>query len=334
MKGRSMMLKNKEIGNAGRVSLTVLVDNKADLIVESNEHVRYFEEKPLLAEHGFSVLIQLDDLEKKILWDAGVSNDTLAENMRRMKLDARVISKIALSHGHSDHFAGMTTILKAMDLRLEEKEWGKDVSQDDIKQWMAETRIPLVFHPAALRERWWRKQDGNLVGPELPPPVREWEAAGATLVPSEKPYKLAEGCWTTGYIPRRSFEKFGRPSQLLYRNGSEFLPDDLEDDQAIVIHLKDKGLVVLSGCAHSGIVNTVRYAKEFTGIGAVHAVIGGFHLSGASDEDITKTIESIREEKPAYVIPSHCTGFHAMSRFAMEMPEEFIEGVVGATYIL
>lgn len=90
----------------------------------------------------------------------------------------------------------------------------------------------------------------------------------------------------------------------------------------------------MSGCAHSGIVNTVNYAKEFTGVDRVHAIIGGFHLARANDDEITKTIDLIKKEKPIHVIPSHCTGFQAISKFAQEMPNEFIEGVVGTTYIL
>ena len=118
----------------------------------------------------------------------------------------------------------------------------------------------------------------------------------------------------------------------MYRNGSELLPNDIDDDQALVINVKDKGLIVLSGCAHSGIVNTIEHAKAFTGIDTVYAIIGGFHLAPAKDEEISKTIEYIKKEKPTYVIPTHCSGFQAISNFAQEMPDEFIEGVVGATY--
>jgi 7,8-dihydropterin-6-yl-methyl-4-(beta-D-ribofuranosyl)aminobenzene 5'-phosphate synthase len=228
----------------------------------------------------------------------------------------------------------MTTILKEMDISPEAKEWGESVSQEKIEQLITEKQIPIVAHPAAFRERWWRKDDGILVGPFMPPPIREWEAVGAKIIESAKPYKLFDGCWTTGYIPRTSFEKSGRPTQLLYRNGSDFVPDDLDEDQAIVISVKDKGLIVLSGCAHSGIVNTIKYAKEFTGINTVFAILGGFHLARAKDDEIIKTIDYLKKEKPTYVIPSHCTGFQAISRIAQEMPDEFIEGVVGATYIL
>jgi 7,8-dihydropterin-6-yl-methyl-4-(beta-D-ribofuranosyl)aminobenzene 5'-phosphate synthase len=323
----------KEIGYVEKAAITVLVDNKADLIVESNETVKYFQKTPLLAEHGFSALVKLNDSAEDILWDAGVSKETLTENMRRMELDPKSISVIALSHGHSDHYAGMTTILKQMGLSPESKEWGERISQTDVEKHLSKKKVPIVAHPAAFRERWWRKDDGTLEGPFLPPPRQEWEAAGAEIVPASEPYELSPGCWTTGYIPRKSYERSGRPTRSLYRNGAELIADDLEEDQAIVINIKDKGLVVLSGCAHSGIVNTINHAKEFTGIDTIYAIIGGFHLARATEEEIKKTIDLIRKEKPTYIVPSHCTGFDAISKFSDIMPDQFIEGVVGTTYL-
>jgi len=327
------MNNSEEFGSVDQASLTVLVDNKADLIVKSTARVKYFTEGPLLAEHGFSVLIQLDDQERKILWDAGVSRIALLENMRRMKLEKTPISKIALSHGHVDHYASMTEVLIGLDLLPKDKEWGSSVNQKEIENWLTGSRIPIIAHPAAFRERWRVKEDGTMVGPFLPPPQGEWQAAGAEIVLSEGPYQLAPGCWTTGYVPRNSFEESGRSDKLRYRKGPDFILDDLEEDQAIVINIKSKGLVVLSGCAHSGIVNTIEYAREFSGVDTVHAVIGGLHLARASEDEIDQTVEYIQSIKPQLVVPGHCTGFKAISRFAREMPDQFIEGVVGATYM-
>ncbi|MCK4897420.1 MAG: MBL fold metallo-hydrolase [Anaerolineales bacterium] len=323
-----------KMGSVKYASLTVMVDNKADLIVDSTDQVKYFTDKPLLAEHGFSVLIQLEDLERKILWDAGSSKVALKENMRRMKLDSASIAKIALSHGHPDHYAAMTELIIEMDLLPEDKEWDPLVKGIDIEEWLESSRIPIIAHPAAFRERWWVKDDGTMVGPFLAPSAQEWEAAGAKIVLSEDPYKLEPGCWTTGFIPRNSFEESGRSKKSRYRTGSDFFPDDVEDDQAIVINVEGKGLIVLAGCAHSGIVNTITYASEIFNIDSIYAVIGGFHLARASDDEIEQTIEYFRSIKPILVIPSHCTGFRAISRFSHEMPDEFIEGLVGTTYLL
>ena len=172
-----------------------------------------------------------------------------------------------------------------------------------------------------------------MIGPFLPPPAQEWQAAGAKLVLSEDPYQLKPGCWITGFIPRNSFEESGRSKKLRYRSGSDFFPDDLEDDQAIVINVERKGLIVLAGCAHSGIVNTINHAKDFFEIDSIYAVMGGFHLARASDDEIEQTIDYIRDINPSFIIPSHCTGLNAISRFAQELPDQFIEGVVGTAYL-
>lgn len=319
-------------GFVERVTITVLVDNKADMIVESSDTIQHFKEKPLLAEHGFSALIHPGESGEMILWDAGGSDVALIENMCRMKLDFNTITKIALSHGHWDHYAAMTTLLDQMQLSPRLQEWPEGVSEAELSAWLEKNQIPIVAHPAAFRERWVKKEDGTLKGPFSPPPVKRWNAAGAVIVYSEKPYELAPGCWTTGHIPRQSFEESGRPKNRFYRDGVDFIPDDLDEDQAVVINLQGKGLIVLSGCAHSGIVNTIEYARQFTGIERVHAIIGGFHLARASEEEIEKTTAYIKDLQPTYVIPSHCTGFQATSQFARQMPDAFIEGVVGATY--
>ena len=328
------MSNSRNIGSVNKVAITILVDNKADLIVRSSDRVKYFTDKPLLAEHGFSAMVQTDDADERILWDAGVSQVALMENMRRMELDFQAVATIALSHGHFDHYAAMTTFLDEMDLTPKRKEWGKTVNQETVEDYIAASQIPIVAHPAAFRERWWRKDDGTLIGPVTPPPALAWQAAGARIVHASEPYQLAAGCWTTGYVPRKSFEKTGRPTKLLYRQGADLLPDDIDEDQAIVINVKGKGLVVLSGCAHSGIMNTVKHAQAFTGVDSIYAVIGGFHLARADDDEIRKTIDFVKSVNPTFIMPSHCTGFKAMCQFAQEMPDAFVEGVVGLTFHL
>jgi 7,8-dihydropterin-6-yl-methyl-4-(beta-D-ribofuranosyl)aminobenzene 5'-phosphate synthase len=220
-----------------------------------------------------------------------------------------------------------------MTLRSEGKEWEEGVTSDEIDQWIDEGKIRLVAHPAAFRERWWVKDDGTKVGPYFPPPARVWETAGAKIILSEEPYPIGDGCWTTGYIPRRSFERSGRSKRGYYREADTFQSDDLEDDQALVIHIKDKGLIVLAGCAHAGIVNTVERAVEISGQRQVWGIIGGFHLARADDDEVQTTVDHIKSLNPKLVVPSHCTGFTAMTEFASQMPDAFIEGIVGATYI-
>jgi 7,8-dihydropterin-6-yl-methyl-4-(beta-D-ribofuranosyl)aminobenzene 5'-phosphate synthase len=124
------------------------------------------------------------------------------------------------------------------------------------------------------------------------------------------------------------------PNALIERDGS-LQRDPVSDDQALVMNLKAKGLVVISGCSHTGIVNTVQYAKKLTGVAKVHAVLGGFHLSGPFYEKILgQTIDQLKALSPAVVVPMHCTGRKAMDQFAREFPSSFELNSVGSTITL
>jgi 7,8-dihydropterin-6-yl-methyl-4-(beta-D-ribofuranosyl)aminobenzene 5'-phosphate synthase len=327
------MVQGRDFGEVQDVEVTILVDNRADLIVSSTDMVKRYKEGPLLAEHGFAALIDLKLCGTRILWDAGITPTTALENMRRMKIDPKSIDMIAISHGHRDHTSGVTDILNAMEIAPELQEWEPNTTAEEVLKGIEWPKVPLVVHPAAFRERWRIPKDEKMVGPMMPPPKEEWEAAGAEIILSEEPYQLAPGCWTTGNVPRRSFEKSGRGSAMAYREGDSFLPDDIEEDQSIIINVKGKGLVVVSGCAHSGIVNTVNYGREISGVEKVWAILGGFHLGRSPDDEIAMTVEEIKVLNPELIAPSHCTGFKAMSQFSMEMPDAFVYGVVGTKYI-
>jgi 7,8-dihydropterin-6-yl-methyl-4-(beta-D-ribofuranosyl)aminobenzene 5'-phosphate synthase len=327
------MSETQDFGNTSHVEITVLVDNRADLMVRSTETVKRFTDKPLLAEHGFAALVELKSAGLTILWDAGVTDIALLENARRMGVDLAAVDKIALSHGHGDHYAAMTDVLKIVAGRPGSREWDKDASGDEIRAWMEEGKIPLIAHPAALRERWgFDEKRGKKYGPRIAPRA-EWEAAGADIILSEGPYRLGPGCWTTGAVPRRSFEHAGTPANRAYRDGDEFRRDRLDDDQSIVINVEGKGLVVLTGCAHAGVVNTVEYAQEISGVDPILAILGGFHLAPADEHDIARTIDEIESLQPALVTPTHCTGFQAIAEFARRMPDQFVLGVVGTRYL-
>jgi 7,8-dihydropterin-6-yl-methyl-4-(beta-D-ribofuranosyl)aminobenzene 5'-phosphate synthase len=323
----------KDFGVVQSVEITVLVDNSADLMVRSTETAKRFTKEPLLAEHGFAALVDLEEAGERILWDAGISQMALLENAQRMEIDLAAVDKIALSHGHGDHYAAMTNVIGRVARKPEPREWAKDTAMDEIRTWAKGQKVPLIAHPAAFRERWGIAKDGKKYGPHNVP-REEWDAAGAEIVLSEGPYRLGPGCWTTGTIPRNSFEQAGVPSSLAYREGDEFIADRLDDDQAVVIHVQGKGLVVLTGCAHSGVINTIRYAREISGVDEVFAILGGFHLGRAKDDEIERTIDEIVGMLPELVVPTHCTGFKATARIAERMPDQFVQGVVGTKYLL
>jgi 7,8-dihydropterin-6-yl-methyl-4-(beta-D-ribofuranosyl)aminobenzene 5'-phosphate synthase len=322
----------EDFGQTQEVEITVLVDNRADLLVKSTDTVKRFTDKPLFGEHGFAALVDLKAAGVRILWDAGISQIVLLENARRMEIDLATVDKIALSHGHGDHYASMTGVIQQIAKRPEPREWPKDAPLEEIRAHAQGRRVPLIAHPAAFRERWGIAKDGKKYGPHLVPRA-EWEAAGAEIILSTGPYRLGPGCWTTGAVPRRSFERAGTPASRAYRRGDEFSRDYLDDDQSIVINLEGKGLVVLTGCAHSGVVNTVRFARELSGVDEVLAILGGFHLAPAKDDEIDRTIDEIIGLGPKVVVPSHCTGFKAITRFSQRMPDAFVLGVVGTRYL-
>jgi len=326
-------------GEVSNVTIRILVDNKADLITKfkATETVKYFTRVPLLAEHGFSMMFHTKNQSDSILLDGGVSKIALPENIKRLKINPVDVKKIVLSHGHHDHYTGISAFLDLRELAGESPEqqnWCRDVSASEVEQWIEDSKLPLYAHPAALRERWRIEKSGKMEGPSVFNILKEWEAKGVKVIVAETPQKLEPGVWTSGYVPRESFEKIGRPKNRLYRDGDKFLRDDIEDDQSIIINLKDRGLVIISGCAHSGIINTINYARKITGIDKVHAVIGGFHLAMAKAPEIKKTIDYFKEINPTIITATHCTGLNAIKAFSDHFPNSFKEGIVGMKFLL
>jgi len=322
-----------EFGTVPQVEVTILADRLADMLARSSDGVKRFSSGPLIAEHGFSALIALPSEDLRILWDAGASPSTVLENLRRMEIDPASIDVIALSHGHGDHTGGVSEILRTVCRPPALKMFPAGTADEALADYAKPATIPLIVHPAAFRERWNFLKDGRRRGPMSPTNRGEWEALGAHVVEAEEPYRIAEGCWATGYVPRESFETEGRaPERLRYREGARFHPDDIDEDQSIVIHVEGKGLVVVSGCAHSGIVNTVWHARKMAGVETVHAVLGGFHLGRSTEKEVARTVEAIVEARPAIIVPTHCTGFDAMRCFASRMPDAFVLGTVGTTF--
>jgi 7,8-dihydropterin-6-yl-methyl-4-(beta-D-ribofuranosyl)aminobenzene 5'-phosphate synthase len=196
--------------------------------------------------------------------------------------------------------------------------------------------IPVVIHPHAfLYPRFVEEKDGTRR--RFPRTlVREaLSQRNVTLLESKNPTPiLDETILVTGEVERTTAFEKGMPNALIERDGS-LQRDPVSDDQALVMNLKAKGLVVISGCSHTGIVNTVQYAKKLTGVEQVHAVLGGFHLSGPFYEKILdQTISELKALSPEVVVPMHCTGRKAMDQFAREFPSSFELNSVGSKITL
>lgn len=301
-----------------RVEILTLQDNYIDIVTQDNSDVIEraspvrdgVVKNSIIAEHGFSSLITVvkEGKRRSILFDFGFSEDGAARNAEALAADLASVEAAALSHGHMDHTGGMAALLKRV---------GK-------------TGIDLVCHPGAFRAGRF-KQVLPGIEVDFPPFTKDQvEQAGANVVAAETPYPLLDGEITfLGGIPRLTeFEK-GAP-HFYYREGGKAHWDDIPDDSAIVVDVRGKGLVVLSGCAHAGIINTVNYARSVMGIEKVFAVMGGFHLGGPDMAPvIDPTVKAIKEIDPTYVIPTHCTGREAVMAIERQLPDRFILNMSG-----
>lgn len=302
-----------------RVEILSLQDNYIDMtavdntdIVRRARSVRDGEiRNSVQAEHGFSALVRLTrgGRTRTLLFDFGFSEHGTATNADALDADLRDVELLVLSHGHSDHAGG----LKRLAAKIDRKP------------------IDLILHPAAFKDNRYITRRG--VKDRMPLLSREaLEAMGIRIVATREPLPLLGGdALFLGEIRRETpFEK-GMPHAFVIEGGKETW-DPIEEDSSIAMNLRGKGLVVVSGCAHSGIVNTVRHAMAVTGIGKVHAVMGGFHLSGPVFEPVIgPTAEALRKIGPAHIIPCHCTGRKASREIERAMPGQFILNMSGTT---
>ncbi len=305
------------------LTVTTLIDNVTDLLLVDEGPAK---RPPLLlgggptgdalrAEHGFSCLVTIEKGGRavRVLFDAGISTDGLVENMRRLELSPGDIDIIVLSHGHWDHTTGMHGLVGAL----------------------GRPNVPVLLHP-----EFWSRRRVALPGREpieLPSTSRSaLEGAGFDIVEQQQPSFLLDGSLlVTGEVDRTTEFERGFPVHEAHRDG-RWQPDPLIlDDQALVASVRGRGLVVLTGCGHSGIVNILRYVRKLTGEDHIHAVIGGFHLSGPLFEKvIAPTCDALADFSPDHLVPAHCTGWRATHAIAARFPGAFIQNSVGTRFEL
>ncbi len=265
-----------------------------------------------LAEHGFSALVEVeleDGGVHRLLFDTGVSPDGMVENMRRLEVAPDTVEAVVCSHGHFDHTTGLDGLSRALG---------------------GSAHLPVLVHP-----EFWARRRIALPGREpweLPATSRgALEGIGFDIIERPEPsFLFAGSVLVTGEVPRTTdFEQGFAIHQALRRGG--WAPDPLIlDDQALVVHLAGRGLVVVTGCGHAGVVNILRYARALTGVERVHAVLGGFHLTGRLFEPVIgPTVDALGQLAPDFVVPAHCTGWRGMHELANRLPAAFVPNSVG-----
>jgi len=246
-------------------------------------------------EWGLSLLVETANI--RILLDTGM-NDAAVRNAAVLGIDLAQVDRIVLSHAHSDHTGGLREVLRKMQKEIE-----------------------IIAHPAV----WGAKYDKREGKPErfigIPFRLEELESLGARFRLTREPVNLTEDIFTSGEVPM--INDFERVDQFLYvKENSHLKPDPVKDDLAIIIKT-GPGLVILPGCAHRGIINTVHHAQKITGRNEIYTIIGGSHLIGVSEERLWQTISALRELNIQKLGLCHCTDVAAASLLAHEMPESF-----------
>lgn len=321
------------IGTANRVEVQMICDNYIDTLYMDPPGVSVkrlglgyaFDPKNggamPVADNCSAMLIDIYALEGnpigapvpyRILFDCGGSENTFVSNFKALGIDPLTINQVVISHGHPDHFGALKAF---MELR-------------------GGVPCPVVIHPDTFSARYIVSPHGFLF-PHITaalPSLKECEEAGARFVQVEEPIKVGPAAMTTGNIPWHEDVPFEpSPITIYHEKSRKFVLDKTPDEMALCINLKDKGLVVISGCAHNGIINTIKRCQEVSGIDEVYAVIGGFHLGFPEvPRDMpAKTIEKLKEINPKVVIPQHCTGFRATAEIMNAFPDEYVQSSVG-----
>jgi 7,8-dihydropterin-6-yl-methyl-4-(beta-D-ribofuranosyl)aminobenzene 5'-phosphate synthase len=312
------------------VTVTTLVDNVTDSLlpdqgpatrssmtaaprIATRLHIGGDTDDALRAEHGFSALVTVEKAgrERRVLFDAGRTPDGLVENMRRLGLSPSDIDIIVLSHGHWDHVTGI----------------------DGFVRRLGSASMPVLIHPAFWTRRRLAFHGRDTV--ELPTTSKSaLQGAGFAIAEQRQPSFLLDGSLlVTGEVDRTTEFERGFPGHEAHRDGG-WEPDPLIlDDQALVASVRGHGLLVLTGCGHSGIINILRYVRKLTGEDRIHAVLGGLHLSGKAFEPIIgATCDALGAFSPDFLVPAHCTGWRATHALAAQFPDAFIPNSVGTRF--
>ena len=298
--------------------MTTVVDNYIDALLRDRPGARRFSSTvarkmtDLRAEHGLAHLVEVTRgaTTARIGFDFGQTHDSLNHNTRELGLDPGRLDAIALSHGHRDHFGGLMGYLHAY------------------RRFM---RKDLTFYAGAdhFLPRFQVRDGDQVYSGRLD--RREIERYDVAVEIVREPRAIADGVWLSGEMHEQEpFEPI--PSNLQVERDGAVGPDDFIGEQTLIANVRDRGLVVVTSCSHRGIVGICRNAVRVTGVPKVHAVIGGFHLSGLSEERVTRVVDAFEEFGLDYIVPQHCTGLDAIATLHHRLPRQVVWSSVGTTF--
>jgi 7,8-dihydropterin-6-yl-methyl-4-(beta-D-ribofuranosyl)aminobenzene 5'-phosphate synthase len=308
----------KTMKEVDRLVVTVITDNYYDALRPGTKVSTPFHSKPgsiIHAEHGLSYHVEtlVDGVSSTLFFDYGMDPMGMSHNVEVLGIDVDKVSAMALSHGHFDHWGGLTGFLKKYGNRIPKG-------------------TPFFVGEEAFAHRFsLRPSDKALTDIGALKRNRIEKPDVVEIIEVREPCEIIPGGYLTGPVPRVTEYETGNPNLLVKREG-RLEQDFFEGELAMVFTVKQLGLVILSGCAHIGIINIIKHALNMTGISKIHVIIGGFHLVNAQANLVDRYIEEIKGFSPDYIVPTHCTGFEAVTRFAREMPEQFILNTAGTSY--
>jgi 7,8-dihydropterin-6-yl-methyl-4-(beta-D-ribofuranosyl)aminobenzene 5'-phosphate synthase len=308
-----------------KVTLTMVTDNYVDMLLPDLPHVtrtglqHHFDPKTecVTGENGIAMHVEVEwgRYRYRVLFDTGMSSTVLMHNLKVLELEADQIDHLVLSHGHPDHYGGLVGMLETR-----------------------EAPLPISVHPDAFHPRYMRLASGQVAPYFNYGLTKELiTSAGGLLTENTEPLEIGPGLIATGPIPRETdFENASTdltlPNALSHVVDGKVVPDTVPDDQALIILVGDDGFIVVAGCAHAGIINTIHHAKKITGRSRVVGAFGGYHLGfpGTPKSKTEKTIKALKELDVEIVAPSHCTGMEAIMEIAHALPDRFLLNVTGS----